>query len=188
MDVKKTITSIFIVPTVKIPKGKLKENGFINGYIKDSGHDIQYEDCVYILFKPDNLDLFREFLDAEYERTKDIVDDYDYEDGYIVIIYKLKSKFKKDYELIKKGMYSKTSKSFQNEFTKVVNIIKDGKHLDELSLQVRVFKKSPDIKEYWEEKLDITFTDDMEFWEGFHEENETLEIDKIKNYVQSGVS
>ena len=123
MDIKKTITSIFIVPTLKVPTGKLKENGFINGYIKDSGHDTQYKDCVYVLFKPPNMDVFREFLDAEYERTKDVVEDYDYEDGFVIIVYKLKSKFKKDYELIMQGMYSKTSKSFQNEFSKVVKMV-----------------------------------------------------------------
>jgi len=188
MDIKKTITSIFIVPTIKVPTGKLKENGFINGYIKDDGHDTQYKDCVYVLFKPTNMDVFREFLDAEYERTKDVVEDYDYEDGFVIIVYKLKSKFKKDYELIMQGMYSKTSKSFQNEFSKVVKIVKDGKHMDELSLQVRVFKKSPDIKEYWEEKLDIEFTEDMEYWEGFHIENETLYINKLKEYVQPAIS
>jgi len=78
MNIKKNITSIFIIPTLRFPKDVLKNNGFINGYISDDKKDGQYKNAVYILFKPENLDKFREFLDDEYERTKNIIEDYDY--------------------------------------------------------------------------------------------------------------
>ena len=61
MEIKKNITSIFIVPTLGFPKDSLKSNGFINGYIKDEGKDAEYENSIYLLFKPENLDRFREF-------------------------------------------------------------------------------------------------------------------------------
>ena len=80
MERKHTITSIFIVPTLSIGKDKLINNGFVNGYIKDGKRDVQYENAVYLLFKPKDLDKFREFLDGEYERTQSLIDDYDYED------------------------------------------------------------------------------------------------------------
>jgi hypothetical protein len=51
---------------------------------------------------------------------------------------------------------------------------------DEISLQYRVFNKTEDLKEYWEEKLGIEFEDSMEVWQGFIEENEILFIDKLK--------
>ena len=35
MGIKKNITSIFMVPTLKVPKDALMSNGFINGYTKD---------------------------------------------------------------------------------------------------------------------------------------------------------
>ncbi len=82
MERKHTITSVFIVPTLSIGRDRLIDNGFINGYTKDSRRDVQYENAVYLLFKPTDLDKFRSFLDKEYERTKSIIDDYDYEDGY----------------------------------------------------------------------------------------------------------
>jgi len=180
MIVKKTITSIFIVPTLKFPKDTLKSNGFINGYIKDGRKDAQYENAVYVLFKPDDLDKFREFLDNEYERTKSVIEDYDYEDGFVVVVYELDKKYKKDYELVKAGKYSQTSKAFQNEFPKSVKIIKSGLSKDEISLQARIFKKSQDLIEFWEERIGITFEDEYEVWEGFDESKEVLEIDKIK--------
>jgi hypothetical protein len=184
MSVKKTITSIFMVPTLNFPKESLKQNGFINGYIKDDRRDVQYENSVYLLFKPENLDKFREFLDNEYERTKNIIEDYDYEDGYVVVVYQLNDKYKKDYELVKQGKYSKTSKTFQKEFPKLVTIVREGTSREEMSLQTRVFLRTEDLIEFWEEKTGVNLKDalgeDYEVWEGWDEIKEILNLDNIK--------
>ncbi|NBW33747.1 MAG: hypothetical protein EBR30_01680 [Cytophagia bacterium] len=185
MEVKKTITSIFMVPTLKIPRGELTENGFINGYIKDGSREVQYDDCIYLLFQPKDLDKFREFLDSEYERTKAIVDDYDYQDRFVVVVYQLDNKFARDFSLIRRGKYSKTSPAFQAMFPKVIKIKKNGLHRDEISLQYRVFNRTEDLVKFWEDKLGVEFTDDQEVWHGFEEENEILNIEKLKEYVQS---
>jgi hypothetical protein len=96
------------------------------------------------------------------------------------VVYELDKKYKKDYELVKTGKYSQTSKAFQNEFPRSVKIIKSGLSKDEISLQTRIFRKSQDLIEFWEDKLGITFEDDYEVWDGFDESKEILEIDKIK--------
>jgi hypothetical protein len=183
MERKHTITSIFIVPTLSIGREKLIDNGFVNGYIKDGMRDAQYENAVYLLFKPENLDKFRVFLDGEYERTKSIIDDYDYEDGYVVIVYEINSKLKGDIELVKQGKYSKTSPAFQGIFPKVVQIKKNGMRRDEISLQYRVFNKTEDLVKFWEDKLGMELPEDLEVWHGFFEEFETLDLIKIKEYV-----
>jgi len=179
-EVKKTITSIFMVPTLKISRDHLKDNGFINGYVRDAGIDEQYKDAVYLLFQPKDLDRFREFLDNEYERTKAIIDDYDYEDGYVVVVYELDTRFKKDFLLVKEGLYSQTSKAFQNLFPKIVKIKKGYLNKDEISLQYRVFNKTADLVQFWEEKLGVQFDSDQEVWEGFDIDKETLDIKKMK--------
>lgn len=182
MDIKKTITSIFMVPTLKIEKGALLNNGFINGYIKDVVKDLEYKNSIYLLFKPENLDKFREFLDKEYERTKAVVDDYDYPGGFVVVVYKLDDKFKKDFELIKQGKYSKTSAKFQALFPKVVKVKLGGLQRDEISLQYRVFNKTQDLIQFWEDRLGVMFEDDQEIWYAFEEENETLDSEKLKQH------
>ena len=184
VNVTKTITSIFMVPTLKINRENLMDNGFINGYIKDGRKDVQYENCIYLLFKPENLDKFRDFLDGEYERTKQIIDDYDYEDGYVVVVYELNQKFKRDFEFVKNSKYSRTSEEFQKLFPKLIKIKKDGVNREEISLQYRVFNKTEDLKQFWEERLGVEFDDDVEFWHGFFEENETLNLNKVKEYVK----
>ncbi len=184
MQIKKNITSIFMVPTLKVPKDALRSNGFINAYIKDNRREDVYKESVYLLFKPTDLDKFREFLDSEYERTKAVIEDYDYEDGYVVVVYQLNDKYKKDFNLIKQGKYSKTSEEFQKMFPRVVKIVKDNSRRDEVSLQYRIFSKAEDLLNFWEEKLGIdfksTFGDDFEVWDGWDEEKEILELDKIK--------
>jgi hypothetical protein len=183
MEVKKTIATIFMVPTLKIDREKLKSNEFINAYINDGGKDVQYQNAIYLLFCPTDIDKFKVFLDDEYERTKSIIDDYDYEGGFVVLVYELDMKFKRDFGLIKMGKYSKTSPEFQALFPKVVKLDRNGIKKDEISLQYRVFNQTDDLKEYWQEKLGVEFDNSMEVWQGFIEENETLDINKIKEYV-----
>ena len=184
MEIKKNITSIFMVPTLKVPKDALRGNGFINAYVKDDRREDEYKESIYLLFKPTDLDKFREFLDNEYERTKTIIEDYDYEDGYVVVVYQLNNKYKKDFQLIKQGKYSKTSSDFQKLFPKIIKIIKSGLHRDELSLQYRIFNKAADLIEFWQDKLgidlELTVGIDFEVWEGWDEQKEILELDKIK--------
>lgn len=158
-----------MVPTLKIPKDELRNNGFLNAYIEDSSKDIQYSDSVYL----------REFLDDEYERTTAIIEDYDYPDGYVVVVYKLDMKWATDFDIIRQGRYSETSDDFQKLFRKVIKIKKNGLHKDELSLQYRIFNKTEDMIEYWQDKLGVEWNSDYEVWDGFNIENEILEIESI---------
>lgn len=184
MTVKRTITSIFMVPTLKIPKDDLLGNGFINGFSKDGQRDEQYKDAIYLLFKPKNLNKFRKFLDSEYDRTKSIIEDYDYQDGYVVVVYQLNPKFSADFNLIREGKYSKTSDDFQNLFPDTVTIEVVGIETEEISLQYRIFNKTKDLVEFWEDQFGIIFGKDMEVWHNFNEENETLNLEKVKENAE----
>jgi hypothetical protein len=181
MEVKKTITTMFMVPTLKIPREAFVENGFINGYSKDLTVEIEYQDVIYLLFKPENLERFREFLDNEYERTKSIIEDYDHKNGYVVIVYQLDSAFKSDFDLIKKGKYSKTSLPFQQLFSRITKIkTANGFSKDEVSLQYRIFNRTQDLITFWEDKFGMTLSQDQEVWFNFVEEDETLNVDHIQ--------
>jgi hypothetical protein len=185
MEIIKTITTIFMVPTLKLPKGSLIANGFISGYYKDKERDVQYEDAVYILFQPKYIDKFREFLNNEYERTKSIIDDYDYPDGYVVVVYQLDPLFKPDFDLIRKGKYSKTSKEFQSLFPQKTIVTSNlGLKQEVFSLQYRVFNRTKEMIDYWEDILGIVVEKDQELWHMFYDEKETLNINKLKEHVQ----
>ena len=174
----KTVTTIFMVPTLGINKQDLVNNNFINAYSKDASREVQYEDCIYLVFKPKDTSTFREFLDREYTRTAFVVDDYDYKDC-VIVVYKLDPKYRRDFDLVRMGKYSLTSNSFQALFPRVVKIIKNNLHKDEISLQYRVFNRTEDMIKFWEEKLDVRFDRDQEVWTTFCEENETLNLENI---------
>jgi len=168
-----------MVPTLKVPKDSLKSNGFINAYSVDGDRDIQYENSIYLLFLPEDVAKFREFLDNEYERTEAVIEDYDYPDGYVVVVYKLDPYFNKDFNFVRHGQYSKTSQEFQDKFPRVVKIKRNGLHKDEVSLQYRIFNKTEDMIDYWQDKLGIDWDDDFEVWGGFDIKDETLKISSI---------
>lgn len=180
---EKTVTTMFIVPTLKIPKDKMKEVGFINGYELDESQDVLYPDAVYLLFKPKNLHEFREFLNDEYERTTNIIDDYDCGKGFVVVVYKLDKRYTNDYTLVRQGKYSKTSKKFQSEFSKTVRIMKGGVASDEVSLQFRIFNKTQDMVDFWEDKLGMRLPPDQEVWQTYEVEKEILNSVKLNEYV-----
>lgn len=170
-----------MVPTLKIGKVTLDENNFINAYTKDLSREVHYEDVAHLLFKPKNLSSFRDFVEGEYDRIPPLIEDYDYEGGFVVLVYSLDSRFKSDFDLVKQGKYSKTSEKFQELFPKVVKRTKDGQ--EDTSLQYRIFNKTEELKEWWEEKLAVHFKDDMEWWQGFDEKKETLDIEKIRELI-----
>ena len=184
MEIKRTITGIFMVPTLKIPFGKLEDNGYLNAYIKDGGREEQYENAVYLLFQPKNIDKFRVFLEEEYERTKSVIDDYDYEDGYVVVVYKLDPVLKSDFDLIRKGKYSKTSPMFQQLFPKSIRVNSNGISKEQITLQYRIFNKTDDLLQFWEDKFGMHMDKDQELWYAFVEENEILDIEKIRSYAR----
>ena len=181
MEIKSTITTLFMVLPLKIPKEQIEQNGFINAYSFDNEKD--YQDCVYLLFKPKSIDMFRMFLENEYERSGQLIEDYDYSNGYIVLVYKLDDKWKADYELIRESKYSKTSPEFQKIFPWKIKITVNGLRRDEISLQYRIFQKTNDLVEFWEKKLEIPFQPEYEVWSWFDKESETLDIAKIKEYA-----
>ena len=172
-----------MVPTLHIPKNALKDNDFMNAYIKDDDRDIQYENCINLVFKPKNIPKFRQFLNNEYERTSDLIDEYDYENGIVVLVYKLNEAFKEDFKIVKSGKYSQTSKEFQQQFPKKVTVTRNGLLTEEVSLQSRIFEKTEDLLKFWEEKLAVIFDSEQEVWEGFEEKLEILNKEKLKQYV-----
>lgn len=184
MNVVKTITSIFIVPTLKIPREMLNSVGFINGYLYDEDREIQYENAVYLLFKLTDIDLFRDFLEKEYLRTNQILEEYDYEDNFVVLVYKLNTDLDKDFELVRLGKYSQTSKEFQSLFPKIVKVERGNFVKEELSLQHRIFSKTEDLINYWENKLGTNFKKDQEVWSIQEKFKETLNIKFIKKIYE----
>ena len=161
-----TATNLFIVPTLGIERSKLKENGLVNAYIKDSNRKIDYERGLYLLFKPVNKDKFEEFL--EYARNKsNILEEYDYDD-LVMVVFQYPKKWEEDVKTILTGKFSKTSTSFKESILKETA---DGN----LTVQHQIFKKVPNLEKYWKNEfgLELNFKED-EYWH-FYNQKEIYE-------------
>ena len=60
---------------------------------------------------------------------------------------------------------------------------RNGYFKEEITLQHRIFNKTKDLREYWENKIGVAFDENMEVWTGWNDENETLNIENLKEHV-----
>lgn len=179
-----TCSSLFLLYPLGLDRAKqLSELGFVNAYIRDKSRDTDYKNPVYLLFKPSSLILFQAFLDEQYEQpnphtgTRDLVEDYDLEGEYIVLVYQFPERFQRDYEKFFRGEYSKFSSEFRKTFPKTRKIKEPGgSWREELSTQYRIIYKDAELREAIEDRLGIYLDDEMEYWEKPRESKETLDI------------
>lgn len=176
----KTVTCLFMLPTLKLGKTNLVDNGFINAYVIDAQRETQYENSIYVVFKPRNTHRFNSFLNELYDSGK-AIDDYDYDGGIVVVVCKLNPDLNSDFELVRKGAYSKTSEKFQNLFAKLIN---PGTAREEFSMQYRIFNKAKDVKIYWENRMGVVLDDNSEVWTGFFLEYETFNLRQVMKPVE----
>lgn len=155
-------TLFMLKPVVGVSNMVLQDEfGMINSYLQDKSREDLNGDYLFVLFKPIDFDYFELFLEEQAERNKDFVEDYDYAGGYVVIVYKIPEILKDDFELFKKGKYSKLStivkECYEKEIKFFLEVIPGFQH--------EVFSKANRLKEELEEKFGMYFTKDMELWQ-----------------------
>jgi hypothetical protein len=178
----KTCTSLFLVPLLGIDKEALDEFGFVMGYLDDVNHEIHYEESIYLLFKPKNLEEFNLFVRNETQNpARSLVDDYDYEGGYAVLVYRIPQRFLQDYQLFLEGKYSKFSESAKRMFpAEVIIVSQDGSRRRVSSFAYRIFDKEDSMKRWVEEIIGEELDKNAEYWTIPDLDREILDIDKIK--------
>ena len=172
-----TATKIFIVPLLGIDHKTLISNGIVNAYIQDECKGVNYERAVYLLFHPVDKFRFEQFIDGERERKAKIIDEYDYEDGYIMLVYQYALEWNDDVKTILTGKYSKVSKKYQEFVPKTYKIQKMGVSRDAPSMQHSIIKRLPVYIEYWKNLYDIDINYKTEEAWHFYLERESFKGD-----------
>ena len=179
-----TTTTLLLLPAIGTRRQILVKYGFVNGYLDDRCHEIHYENAVYLLFKPDSFDRFEFHLQRERE-SQNLLAEYDYDGGYIVLVYQILERFADQYLLFLEGKYSKFSAEYQEAFPKFIRTMdkKTGAMEDQLSLQYQIFNKSEALQNMWSRILQVKFSElgpEMEVWGLPDMEKESLDIDKVR--------
>jgi hypothetical protein len=177
----KTCTSLFLVPLLGIQKVALDEMGFISGYLGDVSQEVQYDEAIYMLFKPEDQELFGLFVRNETNTNKrNLIDDYDYDGRYTVLVYQIPEKFISDYKLFLEGKYSEFSDAAKKMFPEETPVIVRGHREILPSFAYRVFNKEERMRKWIEDLLGVKLDKDAECWTKPNLEFEKLNIDKIK--------
>lgn len=178
-----TTTTMFLVPGLGINVEEVKfRYGFINGYLQDQDRE-PYERAVYVLFKPKDMIEFQLFFDREKGRTANLIEDYDYEGGYTVLVYVFPDEFMMEYKQFLKGKYSRFRQKYKILLPDIESKIDpEGIPFTELSLTFMIMYKSKALREYLEKKLGTEFDEEDELWSKPDIGRETLNIHKITDY------
>ncbi len=189
-----TDTSRFLLPCFGIPFKRLEELGFLNSYLYDKNREkVNDKDIhIYLLFKPSGNQLYllqKKIEDFESKDKHNIVllEDYDYDHGYIVIVFKFPERFRKDYNLFLQGKYSQFSDEFKDFFPEQREVNFESETLRGKQLQWMVIHKYPKYKKLQEEKYGFSLDLAPEIYHLPIEEDETLDIDKIYEKWQQEV-
>jgi hypothetical protein len=181
ISLTKTLSSIFITPLIIDREWKEDDRiGYINAFLVDK-NAMEYRDAVFLLFKPSNMLMFNEFLIKERDRTS-LLDEYDYEGGYVVLVHSIPTIFLREMDKFLNGRYSAFSEELKEQYPKVVKILdKNGLRKDEMSLQWRIFRRDKNLRKYWEDLLNTPFDEKMEVWSKVDIDRETLDIENLRN-------
>lgn len=178
-DNRVTDTTRFLLRGLGLFKSELSQYNFINAFLDDIEHEHHYENSVYLLFKPVDLTLFEWFVEGEKARTHLLIEEYDYPEGYIVLVYKFPAEYMDDYRLFLEGKYSKFSSKYKGLFPFENKTTNNKLTKTEPSFYSHVFNRSERMRDYWEGKLAVVLAPDAEYWSS---PTMSKEILNIKDY------
>ena len=172
---------MFLVPVLGLDKSVISDHNYLNGYSDLKDKILEYEPhVIYLLFKPKNRETFQDFVEGQYEMGQSILEDFDLDDDFVVLVYKLNEELDRDYHLIKLGNYSKTSEEFQSLFPETISDDRKGMLTKRKTLQKMVFDKEKSLFKYWQNNIGRPLlNEDMEVWYSFDTRKETLNLEEI---------
>ena len=113
---------------------------------------------------------FNDFIVRIEEKGVYIIDEFDYPNDNILLVFKIPTIYLKDFKLILEGKYSKVSNTYKNSFPNTITINKKPISC----IQHLVCNKTEELKQEFEEFLGITFDQTQEYWSIYNKQKETF--------------
>lgn len=178
--VKSTYTTLFLLPALGLNADELSPNlGFMDGFLSDKDRPTLLSHPVFALFRPEDLKAFQEFVEKEYRLNPALMEDYDYDGGFVVLLYQYPKDFRLDYKKFEKGKYSKFSPDFSDTFPKFEKADSwNNPNIPQISFQRMVYLRAPVLVEFIEDAIGQSIG--SECWGVPDKERETLVIKKVR--------
>lgn len=179
----KTSTTIFLLPALGLDADKLINAGFINAYYRDDGHDVNYENSLYLLFKAPNADKIDDII-GYIDNSCKIEEVYDIEE-YTIIVIKFPNQWINEFNYFKEGKYSKFSNLYINSFfpfKKAKEWDSKGKVTkEEYTLFYHIFNRTDWLKDWWTKRLGYKDMKEFELEEWWNKPHDKEEVFRYKN-------
>jgi hypothetical protein len=165
---KRTKSSIFIMPMLGGNKKLFFwDRLFVNAFIETP----EEKDCIALLYRWSSDPLFIKFEKA-LSKFRSFRKKYDPNPYYVLFVFDIPKRYKRNYKLFKEGKYSKFSKTYKIE-------ILDFHDLEIDNEVGQILFQSPKRKKIMEDKLGTILEDDSELLSIINEE-ETFDLTKYK--------
>jgi hypothetical protein len=183
-----TVSNLFLLPLLKIGRDRLMKYQLINTYLFNAENDTEYVNPIYLLFQPESMEAFNDFLDDQREKGYPILNEEDYPEGLVVVTYQLPAEFEEDYKKIWKGKYSSTSEKYKTLVPSLVQWRENGVPKKQMSIQHMIMNKYAPLKEFWEDEFGTVLDDDQELWAKPTREKETFKLSEHVKPVATGTT
>lgn len=172
-------TTLFMLPALNLSAEKtgielLEYFGFVNCYIEHKQGLIKDPDCVYLVFNPSKEALrdFHKFFEV-YKSYQNFVDDYVIDRNLIVVVFRVKDKWKSSYKEFKESNYSKMSKEYAEMFKRPD--LATGKVFT--SVEYFIITKHKDYRAHLEKILDAEIEESAELMDKLDQKKEVFDYE-----------
>ena len=142
-DIKSNKATTFILPMLGYGRNYY-EPFIVNCYVGD-GQRPELDNHIFILMRF-SADVKYGWIERAMDSHPNFKTKYDLDNGtYVMFVFEIPTKFKKDYTLFNDGKYSKFSVALKNETLKLNELGPD-------SNAAAAFTKGSKLKKYWEEQ------------------------------------
>ena len=157
-------TTLFMLPALNLSHEKtgyklLKYFGLVNCYISHKQSLVEYPDSVSMVFNPSRtaLQKFGSFYEI-YRTYPNFVTDYVVDQNLVVLVFKVKDKWKESYKRFKESQYSKMSKDYAELF-KIPDLATGRVHIGR---EYHIINRTKDLREHMESELGVHIDDQWE--------------------------
>jgi hypothetical protein len=170
----KNKTTLFMLPSLNLTSGKtsfelMERFGFVNCYMDHPQSFNTVPDCVYMVFNPSKevMKDFGKFYDL-YKTYPNFITDYSVDRNLIIVVFRVKDKWRPSYREFKKSHYSGMSKEYADLF-KRPDIATGRVHT---ATEYFIILKHKEYKTFLENFLDATIDDDAELMDELNPKKE----------------
>lgn len=179
-------SGMFLLPGLEFPNKEYVDFGLENCYLfcPEIGKSNEKEIHLYLLFQPKTKEEKEEYEKQENFINDSILEIYELDDDYILLVVVFPDKFKKDFSLFMEGRYSEFTKEYKKLFEGVTEVIRKVSNqlvpFQDNSLAFKIINRIKSFKDLYKRSYNVELQDNEEWWKAWDMDKEILNLENFK--------